>query len=130
MAARWFAVRDFMVPAWVGLLALIEDFVETWDVTQSRRRPSEEAVHIRDGFRCMAPGCTSRRNLQEHHVIYRSQGGKEDLGNRLCLCAFHHQRGEHGGLAACRGEAPLGIRWSLGKGGCGGSFRNEIRVIH
>jgi len=75
----------------------------------------------------MAPGCTSRRNLQEHHVSYRSQGGSDELDNRLCLCAFHHQRGEHGELASCRGLAPLGIEWSLGRGGRGGLFRNEIR---
>jgi len=128
IAARMFSMRGLAVPAWVGLLALIEEFVDTWDVVRNRRRPSEDAAHIRDGFRCMAPGCTSRRNLQEHHVIYRSQGGTDDLGNRICLCAFHHQRGEHGELASCRGKAPLGIRWSLGRGGRGGSFRNEIRV--
>jgi hypothetical protein len=128
VAARLFSMRGLSVPAWVGLLALIEEFVDTWDVVQNRRRPSEDAVHIRDGFRCMAPGCTSRRNLQEHHVIYRSQGGTDDMENRLCLCAFHHQRGEHGDMASCRGEAPLGIRWSLGRGGRGGNFLNEIRV--
>jgi hypothetical protein len=61
-------------------------------------------------------------------VIYRSQGGTDDMENRLCLCAFHHQRGEHGDMASCRGEAPLGIRWSLGRGGRGGNFLNEIRV--
>jgi hypothetical protein len=122
------AANGHQVPSWVGLLALIEEFVATWDVAQNPRRPSEDAVHIRDGWRCMAPGCTSRRNLQEHHVRYRSQGGSDEIDNRLCLCAFHHQRGEHGGLASCRGVAPLEIEWSLGRGGSGGLFRNEIRV--
>jgi len=125
--ARKLVAHGHEVPAWVGLLALIEEFVATWDVAQNPRRPSEDAVHIRDGWRCMAPGCTSRRNLQEHHVRYRSQGGGDEMGNRLCLCAFHHQRGEHGELASCRGLAPLGIEWSLGRGGRGGLFRNEIR---
>jgi len=50
------------------------------------------------------------------------------MDNRLCLCAFHHQRGEHGDLASCRGSAPLAIEWSLGRGGRGGLFRNEMRV--
>jgi len=125
--ARKLVAHGHEVPAWVGLLALIEEFVATWDVAQNPRRPSEDAVHIRDGWRCMAPGCTSRRNLQEHHVRYRSQGGGDEMDNRLCLCAFHHQRGEHGGLASCRGSAPLAIEWSLGRGGRGGLFRNEIR---
>jgi hypothetical protein len=126
--ARKLAAHGHEIPAWVGLLALIEEFVATWDVAQNRRRPSEDAVHVRDGWRCMAPGCTSRRNLQEHHVRYRSQGGGDEMDNRLCLCAFHHQRGEHGDLASCRGLAPLGIEWSLGRGGRGGRFRNEMRV--
>ena len=125
--ARKLVAHGHEVPSWVGLLALIEEFVVTWDVAQQPRRPSEDAVHIRDGWRCMAPGCTSRRNLQEHHVRYRSQGGGDEMDNRLCLCAFHHQRGEHGDLASCRGSAPLGIEWSLGRGGRGGLFRNEMR---
>jgi len=127
-AARTFSTRGQAVPAWVGLLALLEEFVETWDVRQGERRPSENAVHIRDGWRCMAPGCTSRRNLQEHHIRYRSQGGSDDLWNRVCLCEFHHLRGEHGELASCRGEAPLNIEWSLGLGGRGGLFRNELAM--
>ena len=127
-AARMFSRRGLAVPAWAGLLALIEEFVETWDAAQSRRRASEEAVHIRDGYRCMAPGCTSRKNLQEHHVHYRSQGGSNDLANRVCLCAFHHLRGEHGELLSCRGTAPLRLEWSLGRGGRGGLFRNEMRL--
>ena len=35
--------------------------------------------------------------------------------NRITLCRFHHQRGEHGGLMSVRGEAPLGLTWRLGR---------------
>jgi hypothetical protein len=128
LAARMFSTLGRPVPSWVGLLALLEDFVETWDVRHREQSASRDAVHIRDGWRCMAPGCMSRRNLQEHHLIYRSRGGCDDLANRVSLCEFHHQQGEHGGLASCRGMAPLGIRWSLGRGGRGGIFKNELRV--
>jgi 5-methylcytosine-specific restriction endonuclease McrA len=76
----------------------------------------------------MAPGCTSRRNLEDHHVVYRSRGGRNDLSNRICLCRFHHQRGEHGDLAACRGRAPLGLLWRLGKRKVATWYRNERRV--
>ena len=112
-------------PAWVGLLAMLEDFVDTWD--QAPRRKSD-AIYERDGYRCMAPGCTSRRHLEDHHVLYRSRGGGNDSENRICICRFHHQRGQHGGLAACHGTAPLGITWELGRRGAGGKFRNEIRL--
>jgi hypothetical protein len=54
------------VPEWVALLALLQEFVETWDVDLSGRRPSAQRIYARDGWRCMAPGCTSRKNLEIH----------------------------------------------------------------
>jgi len=127
-AARMFSVRARRVPAWVGLLKLIEDFVLTWDSNAGRRMPSGQAVFARDGWRCMAPGCTSRRHLEDHHVTYRSQGGGNELANRVCLCRFHHQRGEHGGLLRCRGRAPLGLSWRLGRCELAQEFLNERSV--
>ncbi len=132
LCARMFSIRCRRSPAWVGLLALLEEFAATWDDPQmSPRRPSD-AVYIRVGWRCTAPGCTSRRNLENHHIVYRSRGGSDELFNRTCLCRFHHQLGEHGGLSSCSGEAPLGVLWTLGimgaKGGAGGRWRNEIRM--
>jgi len=126
-AAREFFVRCRRAPAWVGLLALIEDFIATWDVEDPACRPAGRRIFVRDGWRCAAPGCTSRRNLEVHHITYRSRGGGNEPDNRLTLCRFHHQRGEHGGLARCRGRAPLGIIWTLGRRACGGTYRNEIR---
>jgi hypothetical protein len=136
-AARMFSIRCRRLPAWVGLLSLIEEFVDTWDDEAGMpRRPGDE-IYIRDGWRCMAPGCTSRRNLESHHLRYRSRGGGDDSPNRICLCQFHHQRGEHGGLASCRGHAPIGVVWRLGRqdtSGCApaGSapawYRNERRI--
>ena len=116
------------VPEWAALLALLGEFVATWDVDVAARRPSSQRIHIRDGWRCMAPGCTSRRNLETHHVVYRSQGGGDGQENLVCLCRFHHQMGEHGVLARVRGVAPLGLVWEMGKNGIGGRFRNEMRL--
>ena len=127
--ARMFSIRCRRLPAWVGLLSLLEDYAFTWDPPQvrPRRRPDEE-IYRRDGWRCTAPGCTSRRNLEEHHIEYRSRGGGDDTANRICLCRFHHQRGEHGGLAACTGSAPIGVLWRLGRPAVATWFRNERRV--
>jgi len=129
LAARMFSIRCRRLPAWVGLLALIEDFTDTWDNEDAMpRRPGDE-IYIRDGWRCTAPGCTSRRNLEDHHLRYRSRGGDDDLANRICLCRFHHQRGEHGGLASCRGKAPTGVLWRLGRRDAAPAwYRNELRV--
>jgi 5-methylcytosine-specific restriction endonuclease McrA len=129
LAARMFSARCRRVPAWVGLLAMLEDYVETWDHPGERPARAAGTIYVRDGWRCSAPGCTSRRHLEDHHLVYRSRGGdRKEPSNRICLCRFHHQRGEHGGLASCRGRAPLGIVWRLGRGELAVSFRNERRV--
>jgi hypothetical protein len=128
VAARMFSTRCRRVPAWVGLLAIIEDFVLTWDRDARPGHRSRDRVFVRDGWRCAAPGCSSRRNLEDHHVVYRSRGGGDGGANRICLCRFHHQRGEHGGLASCSGEAPLGITWRLGRRDLATWYRNERRI--
>jgi len=185
LSARTFSVRSRRVPAWVGLLALLEDFVVTWDPVRSVRRrgaandgadppaedltdastgdPAERStgdpadgpivasaagstgaparvspvapkrpgdpIYSRAGWRCTAPGCTSRKNLDDHHLVYRSRRGGNALDNRDCICRFHHYQGEHGELASCRGKAPLGILWRLGKKELGVWYRNERRVV-
>lgn len=116
------------VPVWAAFLALLQDFNETWDVDVAGRRPSAQRIYNRDGWRCMAPGCTSRRNLEVHHIVYRSQGGDDRPGNTACLCRFHHQMGEHGLLARVRGEAPLGLVWALGRNGSSAKYRNELKL--
>ncbi len=125
LAARMFSRRSGRVPEWVGLLALIEEFVATWDDPRQAPRRAGDRIYSRDGWRCSAPACTSRRNLEEHHIVYRSGGGSNKPSNLVTLCRFHHQHGEHGDLLRCRGRAPLGILWWMGRGGKGGFFRNE-----
>jgi hypothetical protein len=71
-------------------------------------------VFARDGWRCTAPGCTSLRNLHDHHIRFRSAGGSDNLANRTTLCAFHHLRGIHAGQLRCVGSAPDGLRWEMG----------------
>jgi len=128
LAARMFSIRCRRVPSWVGLLALLEDFASTWDAVDGPPARPQDVVFVRDGWRCAAPGCTSRRNLEDHHLLYRSRGGGDEPSNRITLCRFHHQRGEHGGLASCSGRAPLGVVWRLGRDGVGGRFLNERRM--
>jgi hypothetical protein len=128
LAARMYTARSRRVPAWVGLLALLEDFVFTWDPVETPPSRAADEIYIRDGWRCAAPGCTSRRHLEDHHVVYRSQGGGDESANRITLCRYHHQRGEHGCLLRVRGEAPLGLTWRLGRDDLAVIYRNERRV--
>jgi hypothetical protein len=88
--------------------AMLDHALEAWQ-SSGRRHPVIE----RDGYRCAAPGCTSRRNLHDHHVVFRSAGGSDDPRNRITLCAFHHLRGVHAGRMQVRGEAPDGLVFDL-----------------
>ena len=90
---------------------MFEHFQEVWDQTSV---PRHHAVFARDGWRCTVPGCSSYRNLQDHHVVYRSRGGSDALANRTTLCAWHHLRGQHGGRIRVTGTAPDGLEFELG----------------
>jgi hypothetical protein len=125
--ARMFSRRRQPIPSWVGLLAMLEDFVDTWDDPRAGPKRRSDAIYIRDGWRCSAPACSSRRNLEGHHLEYRSHGGCDDSDNQICLCRFHHQKGEHGTVASCSGTAPLGILWRLGFARIT-RYRNELRI--
>ncbi len=76
--------------------------------------PREHQVFARDEWRCTVPGCTSRRNLHDHHIRFRSAGGSDALENRTTLCAWHHLRGVHAGIVRIRGRAPGALRFELG----------------
>lgn len=128
LAARMFSIASRRVLDWVGLLALIEDFVETWDPPEHADDLSDNPIYGRDGWRCSAPACSSRRNLEDHHIHYRSHFGSNGQHNRVCLCRFHHMRGQHGGLASCHGTAPVSITWRLGMREVGRWYRNERRL--
>jgi hypothetical protein len=76
--------------------------------------PRKYRVFARDGWRCTVPGCTGYRNLQDHHIVFRSAGGSDELANRTTLCAWHHLRAIHAGLVRCLGRAPGRLRFALG----------------
>jgi len=127
-AARMFADRQRRVPAWVGLLALLEDYAATWDDPAVFPKRRWNRCYAAGGWRCQAPGCTARMRIEDHHIVYRSHQGSNDLWNQLCLCRAHHQQGEHGELARCRGQAPLDVTWRLGRKESASWYRNERRL--
>lgn len=85
-------------------LALLE-----WMAAPRHRDP----VFERDGWRCAVPCCSSRRELHDHHLRFRSLGGDESLGNRATVCAAHHLRFIHTGRIRARGSAPSAIVWEF-----------------
>ena len=48
---------------------------------------------VRDNWHCRS--CNNMNNLTCHHIIFRSQGGANDLNNVLTLCNSCHD-GVHG----------------------------------
>ena len=105
-------------PEAVAFEAMLDHALESWGVDDYwlRRRMSKRhyAVLDRDDWRCVFPGCTSRRNLHIHHIRFRSAGGSDHASNLTTLCAFHHQRGVHDGKVTVRGCAPGALEFELG----------------
>ncbi|TMA36084.1 MAG: HNH endonuclease [Deltaproteobacteria bacterium] len=99
-----------------ALDTMLEHCFETWALPNSKV-PREHRVFERDGWRCTVPGCSSYRNLHDHHIQFRSHGGPDDLWNRTALCAAHHQRSVHEGIGRIRirirGRAPGALRFEL-----------------
>ncbi len=97
-------------PRWAGFERLLEQVVAEWEGQERHRDP----IFTRDGWRCAVPACGARRNLHDHHIQFRSQGGDNAHENRVTVCAWHHLRGIHAGLVRASGTAPAGICWELG----------------
>ena len=53
-------------------------------------RRARQAAMARDGKRCRVPGC-KQPAVDTHHVIFRSLGGRDDVGNLVSLCRVHHE---------------------------------------
>ena len=97
-------------PLWRGFEQLLEHVKSEWESQPRQRDP----VFARDGWRCAVPACSSRKQLHDHHIVFRSRGGDNGRDNRITICAWHHLRGIHGGIVRARGEAPADITWEIG----------------
>ena len=104
---------------WECVARMIDSFEQTWDVKRDPKWRRRYRIFERDGWRCRVPGCSSRRNLHAHHVVYRSHGGCDEDDNLAVLCATHHQQGIHAGRLRCHGSADGFLRWELGVGAGG-----------
>jgi hypothetical protein len=107
---------------------LLESVRAFWSAVPRHRNP----VYARDGWRCAVPGCSSRRNLHDHHVIFRSRGGLNSQDNRVAVCASHHLHGLHGGRIRAAGRYGIELIWEIGLNRRGGepllriSSRGEV----
>jgi hypothetical protein len=97
-------------PRWTALERLLRHVIKHWESTPRHPDP----IFARDGWRCTVPACSSRRNLHDHHIRFRSRGGGNRRDNRTAVCAAHHLHGIHDGTIRAAGEAPHAIEWQLG----------------
>jgi hypothetical protein len=106
------AFRSSGDPPWRGLDELLLHVTAEWERQPRHRDP----VFARDGWRCAVPACTSRRELHDHHIVFRSRGGANSRDNRVTVCAWHHLRGLHARRVRAWGRAPDDITWEVGVG--------------
>jgi hypothetical protein len=104
------AFGDPYEPRWRALERLLRHVIGHWESLPRHPDP----VFARDGWRCTVPACSSRRNLHDHHITFRSRGGDNARGNRTAVCAAHHLHGLHAGTITASGTAPHAIEWRLG----------------
>ena len=70
------------------------------DVPPALRRK----VMRRDHGRCRVPGCRVTRNIDQHHIVPRAEGGGHTEDNILNLCESHHLA-HHAGALLIEGNA-------------------------
>lgn len=56
-------------------------------LAKTRLAAASVLVRERDGGRCVVCGFP---HVQVHHIVFRSQGGRHDPENLVCLCAECH----------------------------------------
>lgn len=47
-------------------------------------------VLARDHNRCVVPGCRNVRNIEVHHIQFKSRGGSNTMSNLITMCTGHH----------------------------------------
>ncbi len=99
---------------WECFLLFVQVLRDTWENQEDPHWRRRYVILERDGWRCKAPGCTSRSGLNAHHITFRSQQGGDDEANLVALCVGHHQQGLHEGHIRCFGQAPDDLWWDLG----------------
>src|SRR5262249_22748820 len=66
-------------PSWQSLERLFDHVHQEWSAQPRHRDP----IFARDRWRCAVPAYTSRRNLHDHHLLFRSRGGGNARDNHI-----------------------------------------------
>lgn len=104
------------LPTWAAVALLLDGAVSEWSRTDPESIPTEYKILERDESRCGTPACARRRQLESHHVEFKSHGGSDGAHNRKVLCHGCH-RLVHLGYIRVTGTAPGGLHWEIGRRG-------------
>jgi len=99
---------------WEALVLLFAPVAQTWNQQDPESRPVRWKILLRDEYRCSTPGCTRRRDLEVHHIEFRSEGGGDEDWNLSVVCHGHHAHVIHEGRGRMWGRAPQRLYWELG----------------
>jgi len=92
---------------------LAHTFVATWGHLYREHNPANRKVLLRDVFRCTNPVC-GIRIVEDHHIVYLSHGGSNELSNRTALCPVCHHHLVHEGRVHAEPPAPR-VKWRIGR---------------
>jgi len=94
------------------LITLLQEYILTERIHLKVAR--NYAILKIDRFRCQVPGCRCRRNLEVHHIIWRSKGGCDEHWNLITLCKAYHSYILHDLMALkIEGEAPDNLTFTF-----------------
>ena len=91
---EWCAAPFATIATWHSVTCRMTQIdVKRWLVMSEGDIPEHvrQAVYERDGKRCRLCGTTSAYSFSVHHVIYRSEGGTNELSNLILLCGSGSQ---------------------------------------
>ena len=71
------------MPRWYAFERVLQHVITHWEASPRHRDP----IFARDGWRCAVPACSARRNLHDHHIVFRSRGGDNARDNRVAHTA-------------------------------------------
>ncbi|MHC9538139.1 MAG: HNH endonuclease [Vulcanimicrobiota bacterium] len=95
------------------LAALLQDYLLTERI--HLKVADNYAILKRDHFQCQVPGCKCRRNLEVHHIVWRSKGGCDEHWNLITVCRQHHRHILHDLMALkIEGTAPYNLTFTFG----------------
>jgi hypothetical protein len=89
--------------------------------------PTKRKALVRAMFACEVPGCRSKKHLDCHHIVFRSQGGTNKLSNLVVLCSGHHAA-LHEGKMWIAARSPEGLVFEFRRDWDGGVHRTLTTI--